>query len=181
VTLGLAVDVAVEAPGWADAVPGAEALAERAARAAAEAAGGVPAAGAELSVVLSDDAAVRALNRDWRGKDRPTNVLSFPQAEESVTIAEGFPILLGDVVLALETCAREAEEQGRPIADHVAHLVVHGVLHLMGHTHDDDGPALRMEALERVVLASMGIADPYADGAADDGHRDGRTPTPEGT
>jgi len=179
VTGRLEVDVAVEAPGWAEAVPDAPALAERAARAAVEAAGGIPEAGAELSVVLSDDAAVRALNRDWRGKDAPTNVLSFPQAEESVTSGAGFPILLGDVVLALETCAREAGETGRPIADHVAHLVVHGVLHLMGHTHDDDGPALRMEALERVVLASFGVADPYAGRA--DGDRDGRTPTPEGT
>lgn len=168
----LEVDVAVEAPGWRDALPDAEALVGRAARAAAEAAGGrFAGAAAELSVVLADDEAVRALNRDWRGKDRPTNVLSFPQAEESVTSPPGFPILLGDVVLALETCAREAQELRRPFADHVAHLTVHGVLHLLGHTHDEEDPASRMEAAERDVLAGLGVPDPY---------EVERTPTPDG-
>ena len=120
--------------------------------------------------MLTDDAAVRALNAQWRGKDRPTNVLSFPAAtpdEIARARAGGPPLLLGDVVLALETCRREAAEQGKPLADHVAHLVVHGVLHLLGHDHEDDAEADRMERLETAILAELGIADPYA-GQPDD-------------
>ena len=118
----------------------------------------------ELTVILADDAAVRALNAEWRGKDKPTNVLSFPAAtpeEIARARAGGPPLLLGDVVLALETCRREAEDEGKPLADHLAHLVVHGVLHLLGHDHATEPEAERMEALEVAVLARLGIADPY--------------------
>ena len=108
----------------------------------------------ELSVVLADDARVRELNRDFRGKDRPTNVLSFPMPEDSG--------LLGDVVFALETLTREAAAQGKTFADHFAHLLVHGVLHLHGLDHVDDADATDMEAREVRALATLGIDNPYA-------------------
>ena len=155
--------VVLEAGDWEGALPDAEAVVRRAVgRVLAAAAERIPRGDAELTVVLADDAVVRDLNRTWRGKDRPTNVLSFPLAEESVTSGPGFPIFLGDVVLALETVAAEARVQGKPLPDHVAHLVVHGVLHLLGHTHDDDDDASAMEAIETAVLSTLGIPDPYA-------------------
>jgi probable rRNA maturation factor len=101
---------------------------------------------------------VRALNRRWRGRDSATNVLSFPSGE---TGAGGRAVLLGDVVLAYETVAREAAAQGKTLADHLAHLVAHGVLHLLGFDHAEDAEARRMESLERRVLARLGVADPY--------------------
>lgn len=107
----------------------------------------------ELSIALSDDAQVRALNRDYRGKDKPTNVLSFPMPEDSG--------LLGDVVLARETLEREAAEQGKTFADHLTHLVVHGVLHLYGFDHQNDTDAADMEAREVRALAQLGIDNPY--------------------
>jgi probable rRNA maturation factor len=144
-----AVQLRVEAPAWHRALPGAGALARRAARAARAAA--APGPGGALCIVLADDALQRRLNRTFRGRDKPTNVLSF----------DGAPGALGDVVLALETIAAEAEAQGKALADHVAHLVVHGVLHLMGYDHERPGPARRMERLEIEILAGLGIADPY--------------------
>ncbi len=117
----------------------------------------------ELGVTLSDDATVQALNRDHRNKDRPTNVLSFPLTDGTLTPeAAGAPLLLGDVILAFETVAAEAAAQGKSLADHTAHLVVHGVLHLLGHDHEDDDQAVAMERLEVAVLAGLTIADPYA-------------------
>ena len=107
----------------------------------------------ELSVVLSDDAHVRVLNRDYRGKDAPTNVLSFPMPEHTG--------LLGDVVLARETLAREARAQAKRFEDHLTHLLVHGVLHLLGFDHDNDADANAMEAREVAVLARLGIDNPY--------------------
>ena len=131
-------------------------MARRAARAAARGAGLRPGpAGAELSLVLADDATVRALNKQWRRQDKPTNVLSFPG---------GDPIMLGDVIVAFETVRREAADQGKTLGDHLSHLVVHGVLHLLGHDHVQDCDADVMEGLERRVLAGLGIADPYAIG-----------------
>ena len=107
--------------------------------------------------MLTDDAEMRALNRTWRGKDAATNVLSFPAREK----VRG-PGLLGDVVLAYETTLKEARAQGIALDAHVSHLVVHGVLHLIGFDHLEDSDAERMEAIERTALASLGIADPYA-------------------
>ncbi|QCB53887.1 rRNA maturation RNase YbeY [Sphingopyxis sp. PAMC25046] len=121
----------------------------------------------EIAVRLTDDAEVHTLNRDFRGKDRPTNVLSFPQIQddliESLANSDDGEILLGDIVLARETCAREAEEKSISVADHATHLIVHGTLHLVGYDHMDDASAAAMEALEVKALASLGIANPYAD------------------
>lgn len=113
----------------------------------------------ELTIVLTDDSEMRNLNREWRGKDAPTNVLSFPTGE-----ALGEPVLLGDVVIAFETVQREAGSTAISLSDHVSHLVVHGVLHLLGLDHTQDEAAEHMEDLERRALASVGIADPYARG-----------------
>ena len=121
----------------------------------------------EIAVRLTDDAEVHALNRDFRGKDKPTNVLSFPQVQadllDTLSNSDDGEILLGDIVLARETCAREAEEKGISIPDHATHLIVHGTLHLVGYDHMDDASAQAMEALEVKALASLGIANPYAD------------------
>jgi probable rRNA maturation factor len=121
----------------------------------------------EVAVRLTDDAEVQTLNRDFRGKDKPTNVLSFPQVQddllEGLANSDDGEILLGDIVLARETCAREAEEKAISIADHATHLIVHGTLHLVGYDHGDDASAGAMEALEVKALASLGIANPYAD------------------
>ena len=121
----------------------------------------------EIAIRLTDDAEVQTLNRDFRGKDRPTNVLSFPQVQddllEGLANSDDGEILLGDIVLARETCAREAEEKGVSLADHATHLIVHGTLHLVGYDHMDDPSAAAMEALEVKALASLGIANPYAD------------------
>ena len=152
----LQVDVVRQGGAWSRRLVGATRVAERAARAAWTAAGG--SGKAEVAVVLADDAPLRALNREYRGRDMPTNVLSFP-AEESAP-AEA-PRLLGDVVLALETVLAEADRDGKAPADHLAHLVVHGVLHLLGHDHERGDEAKRMEALEVRVLMGLGIADPY--------------------
>lgn len=120
-----------------------------------------PLAGAELSLLLTDDARIRVVNRDWRGFDKATNVLSFPAAPPE-RIAQS-PVL-GDIVLAYETVAREAQAEGKLLADHVAHLVIHGLLHLLGEDHETEAEAERMERLEIAALARLGIADPYADG-----------------
>ncbi|MGQ0674605.1 MAG: rRNA maturation RNase YbeY [Rhodospirillales bacterium] len=146
----LSVGVLVAGASWARAIPGAARLARRAARAAAAAA--AARARGEIAVVLADDATLRRLNRDYRGKDKPTNVLSFPLAADGT---------LGDVVLALETLLAEAAAQGKPAADHLAHLVVHGVLHLLGYDHKRPAEARRMETLEIKVLRRLRVADPY--------------------
>jgi probable rRNA maturation factor len=157
-----AIEVIVDAGPWAT-VADAAAWAERAARAALAVAGVRLLPGVELSVVLSDDVAVRALNREWRGKDSATNVLSFPAAapDELATTRH-----LGDVVLAGRTLLREAAAEGKPPYHHLAHLVVHGTLHLLAHDHEDDDEAELMEALERRALARLGVPDPYAETAA---------------
>ncbi|HEV2599134.1 rRNA maturation RNase YbeY [Sphingopyxis sp.] len=121
----------------------------------------------EIAIRLTDDDEVHNLNRDFRGKDKPTNVLSFPQVQpdllEGLSNSDDGEILLGDIVLARETCAREADEKGVSLADHATHLIVHGTLHLVGYDHMDDASAAAMEALEVKALASLGIANPYAD------------------
>jgi probable rRNA maturation factor len=118
----------------------------------------------ELSMTLTDDEAVRALNAQWRGKDKPTNVLSFPMSEFDeleASAGDGPPLMLGDIVLAHGVCTREADEKAISIADHAQHLMVHGTLHLLGYDHLEDDEAEAMEALERSALAGIGIADPY--------------------
>jgi probable rRNA maturation factor len=111
--------------------------------------------GRAVVVLLTNDAAVQRLNATWRGFDKPTNVLSFPAPE-------GDPSgMLGDIAIAYETTAREAGEENKPLAHHLAHLVVHGFLHLIGHDHDNDHEADAMEQLEREILAKLGVPDPY--------------------
>ena len=118
----------------------------------------------ELSVRLTGDEQVRALNAEWRGKDKPTNVLSFPLAEAGdlgSSEGEGPELMLGDIVLARGICATEAADKGVPLESHAAHLMVHGTLHLLGYDHMDDDSASDMEAREVRALARLGIADPY--------------------
>jgi probable rRNA maturation factor len=172
----IAVDV--RAAGWRRASPGVEAAMREAATAALRAGASTYAApdGVEVSLVLADDATIRALNRDYRGRDAPTNVLAFPQHESLGGPAfrgpafggpaHAGPVLLGDVVLALETVRREAAAQGKSTVDHARHLVVHGILHLLGYDHDAESDAADMERRETAILAGLGIADPYAGDAA---------------
>ena len=122
------------------------------------------------SVLFTSDAEVHQLNREWRAKDKPTNVLSFPMIDRAELLAlpeAGAPELLGDLALAAETCTREASDKGVPLADHAAHLLVHGLLHLAGHDHElSPADAQAMEALEIKALAKIGVADPYGDHGA---------------
>jgi len=136
-----------------------EAALRTAVRAALDAAGQD---GGEVTLVVSGDEEMRALNKHFRGADNPTNVLSFGQPEDA-GLPESGPSVLGDVVLARETIAREAAEQGKTFTAHMSHLAVHGVLHLLGYTHDNDGDAGRMERLEIAALARLGLPDPYVE------------------
>lgn len=157
------VDVLVEADAWS-ALPDATDRVEAAVRAACAADGCDLPEGAGIAVMLADDAAVRALNRDWRGKDKATNVLSFPAPPVEPGLAPGDgEVHLGDIAIAYETLAREAADEGKPVADHLTHLAVHGTLHLLGHDHETPEEAERMEALERAILATLGVPDPYAE------------------
>ena len=144
-----------------------EALAARAADAAARYAPELGNPRLSASLLFTCDREIHALNREWRQRDKPTNVLSFPMLARDELLAltpAGPPELLGDVALAHETCAREAAEKRIPLADHAAHLIVHGLLHLAGHDHETSaGHAEAMEALETKALALLGIADPYGD------------------
>lgn len=147
-----------------------EGLAERAAAAAEQVAPELANPRLSASLLFTSDDEIHALNREWRGRDKPTNVLSFPMLERDDLLAldaDGPPELLGDVALAHETCAREAAEKGVPLEHHAAHLVVHGLLHLAGHDHElSTADAEAMEALETKALAICGIADPYGDRAS---------------
>ena len=164
------IEVVLEDDAWTQALPDARPLAAAAAEAAlaegvrpapplrGEESGGLGAEGAGLVILLTDDAAVRELNARFRGKDAPTNVLSFPAPPNPERH-------LGDVALAYGVCAREAQQQGKPFQHHLQHLVAHGVLHLLGYDHMSDDEAEAMEGLERIVLAGLGVPDPYqADG-----------------
>jgi probable rRNA maturation factor len=159
----IAVDLIVADERWSAAWPGAEAQVEQAVEAAlAVAATGSSDPFLELAVRLDGDAAMRELNRLWRGKDRPTNVLSFP----SPTGPAGAPRHLGDIILAYDTVEKEADAEAKSLPAHATHLVVHGTLHLLGHDHEDEEAAEAMEALEIEALARLGVADPYQDRAA---------------
>jgi probable rRNA maturation factor len=121
---------------------------------------------AELAVMLTDDAGIRTLNSNWRGIDKPTNVLSFPALQPEGEWKPGdAPRMLGDIAIAYETMRREADEEHKPLDHHLSHLAVHGFLHLIGYDHENDGDAEEMEALETEILAHLGIPDPYADRA----------------
>ena len=159
----LSLDIEIDDPwpteaDWAD-------LAEAAAEAAMAVAPELDNPRLSASVLFTSDTEVHVLNREWRAKDKPTNVLSFPMIARTDLLAlpaEGAPELLGDLALAFETCAREAADKGVPVAQHAAHLIVHGLLHLAGHDHElGEAEAEAMEALETKALAKMGIADPY--------------------
>jgi probable rRNA maturation factor len=155
----LDLDVAVEGGAWSE-VSDIEALARRAVAAALGVASDAPRDPVEVSLLLTDDAGVRELNSAWRGKDKPTNVLSFPAPEQPGVPG---PRHLGDIALAFETLQREARDEGKTVADHAAHLIVHGTLHLLGYDHETTGEAEIMEALEVKALKSLGIGDPYRD------------------
>ena len=157
----LAVDIRVEDERWYGIAADPCAIVENAARAAI---GDGPRVRSEISVVLGDDELVQGLNRDYRDADRPTNVLSFALTDgDDGAQARGScgPVMLGDVVLAYDTVAREADEQAKSPRDHTLHLVVHGVLHLIGYDHGTEAEARVMERMEQRVLATLGVADPY--------------------
>jgi len=164
------LDIAIEADGEWDSSAGWDQLA-RSAAAAAIAESAFPQLGSgertvELSIRLAGDAEVHALNSEWRGKDKPTNVLSFPMAEAGELAEADTPgpeLMLGDIILARGVCAAEAAEKAIPIEEHAVHLMVHGTLHLLGYDHMDEATAADMEAREVRALARMGIADPYAE------------------
>jgi probable rRNA maturation factor len=156
------IEVLRQSPLWSG-EPDAEAIVVGAVRAAVEA---VPGATGDVAVVLTDDAAIRVLNRDWRKLDKPTNVLSFPAPQRATgtvipSMTADAPALLGDIVIAYETTAREAKAEGKPFAHHLAHLAVHGFLHLLGYDHESDAAAQDMERLEAGILARLGVPDPY--------------------
>ena len=152
------IEIQVEDPAWQEALPEVEAVVMRAA-AAAQGEAATPGGDPLATVLLEGDDAVQALNARFRDRDAPTNVLSFPAAP-----APGAPDddpYLGDIILAFGVCSREAADQGKPLAHHLSHLVIHGLLHLQGHDHQADDEAEVMEARERMLLAGLGIDDPY--------------------
>jgi probable rRNA maturation factor len=151
------IDVLIEAGDWPD-HEHLLALTRAAVNAAVEAAGLALTATATLSVVFTDDCHIRALNRRYREKGVPTNVLSFPAIRHPAGIGE---LMLGDVILARGTILREVAARALPAEDHIVHLIVHGFLHLLGYDHESDGDAAAMEGLETAILRHLGIADPY--------------------
>ena len=180
----VSLDISAPSPLWRG-LPRARAIARETIAVAVAESGAVSSDGTELSLCLADDAALRALNARWRGIDKPTNVLSFPAAVDAVadrvdrapkdvrkgarlTTGHGARLQLGDIALAYETMVREVETSGVRLADHYRHLVAHGFLHLMGYDHQTNEQAERMEALETRILARLGVADPYADGAVEE-------------
>jgi probable rRNA maturation factor len=151
----LAIETRIDAAGW-NALEGLDALVAGSVRAALDESGDELAEGAEVSLLFCDDAAIRALNRQFRGQDKPTNVLSFPGPEPVESAA-----FLGDIAVAFETVAREALEQGKSLEQHCRHMIVHGFLHLLGYDHEDDEEAEAMEAMETRILQRLGVDDPY--------------------
>jgi len=152
-----AIDVIIASARWTTSLRTPAAIVRRAAKAALESHG--PKGASEFTILLTTDAAVRALNATFRGKDKATNVLSFPADAPAV---KGQPRALGDIALAYGVLVREAKDEGKTLKAHLSHLVVHGVLHLLGYDHGHDEDAVTMERLEKKILARLGIADPYA-------------------
>ena len=148
------IEVEIEDTAWSAALPDAETLVKAAAEAVFARLATPSPQGQDVVALLTDDEAVKALNADFRGKDVPTNVLSFPAPATAAPH-------LGDIVLAYGVCSREAAAQNKPLAHHVLHLTAHGVLHLLGYDHESDADAEVMEALERDILAGLGVPDPY--------------------
>jgi probable rRNA maturation factor len=155
-------EVLVVADCWGN-EPDAEAAIQRAIAAAAESVD-ADVGEAELAVMLTDDPGIRTLNSNWRGIDKPTNVLSFPALRPEGAHKPGdAPRMLGDIAIAYETTKREADEEGKPFEHHLSHLAIHGFLHLIGYDHENDADAEEMESLETEILEQLGIPDPYAD------------------
>ena len=158
------IELSIPCKRWCEDLPEAPEIVETACRAALGAGesvwGGTAPETVEVSIVLADDDTVHALNRQYRGIDKPTNVLSFPT--EKWEEGGGQPVLIGDVVLGFETVKREAKLANKPLGHHVSHLIVHGILHLLGYDHETDSDAAEMEPLETAILARLNIPDPYA-------------------
>ena len=154
------ITIQVQSPLW-EAEPAAEQTVRDAIAAAAAT---LSTADNEVSILLTDDKAIRLLNREWRGIDKPTNVLSFPALQPTGGSGpDDAPRMLGDIAIAYETTRREADDEQKPFDHHLSHLAVHGFLHLIGYDHENDGDAETMETLETEILAQLGIPDPYAD------------------
>jgi len=154
----MTITIDVDDPAWND-IPGLEGLVHGAVCAALAAAGADEAAH-ETAILLTDDDTVAQLNADWRGKTGPTNVLSFPAASD-LPLPPGEAAPLGDIALAAGVIAREARDQGKTLPQHTTHLIIHGVLHLLGYDHEDEAEAREMEGLETEILKGLGISDPY--------------------
>lgn len=178
----LDIDVSFLSRSWLENMPDVEDRCHAAAQAAFAAAAQSFPGGAEVSIVLADDDQVRSLNRDYRGQDKPTNVLSFASLDgDDMPSAHGDgsgPVLLGDVIIAFGVTASEATAEAKTLPDHLTHLVVHGMLHLLGHDHMEPDEAERMEALERDVLGRMGISDPYEELTQDNDFQKSRASVP---
>lgn len=156
------IDIRIEAAGWRASTMSPEGLAKEAVRAALSDVK-IEATAAELSILLTDDTAIAALNQQWRNRAGPTNVLSFPgDALADGGTPDGAPVLLGDIVIAFETVIAEASAADIPVSDHLRHLVIHGVLHLLGYDHENDEDATIMERREVEILGTLGVPDPYA-------------------
>ena len=162
----MVIDIAVRGREWRRRLSGLDSFAEPILRAALKAGGWNMKQTSELSVLFTTDDEIQTLNRNWRGKDKPTNVLSFPLLTQPLKARPTpAPQALGDIVLAYQTISREAKAQRKPFADHLAHLLVHGALHILGYDHEpSERMARRMERLEVAILAQLGYDDPYRDG-----------------
>ena len=154
-------EVLVVADCWQN-EPEADAVIQRAIAAAADTVD-EDVADAEIAVMLTDDSGIRTLNSNWRGIDKPTNVLSFPALQAPAGAPSDAPRMLGDIAIAFETTRKEADDEQKPFDHHLSHLAVHGFLHLVGYDHENDDDAETMESLETEILAKLGIPDPYAD------------------
>ena len=155
----MTVSIAVEDEAWA-ALPDLEGLTQSAVGAVLAAENKGIELDCEVAVLFTNDAAIADINSEWRGKDKPTNVLSFPTAAD-MPVPKGEPKPLGDIVLAFGVISREAAEQGKTLRARTTHLIVHGMLHLLGHDHEDEAEAREMEGLETEILKGLGISDPY--------------------